>query len=335
MEQESYQKICEQVGENLTAKKIAILFFGNDGREKFIQALTVNFPKLKFSKENVVRKDERVDTLARLFGRLSNNFIAELKLKEEGELENVNSGKRSILETCEILSKDSSRENKSSLKSALKMYELIICSTYVEQRFILESSSLHSCSTYYLYVKFVSKSGGKDARDFFRQIIEDAARLKIIDNEDNLVENDSLRRLRFHYALYNLFRNDLMNSSNSDRSNHFDNTCLSVGNYGHQLLAVSRCVDVFQFSKYVMDIVSREKRKDVAGNVDSRILNLIYSLIQIGGPDVATIFQKSSLKPSKVGDALEKWEKYRQEIMNQICFYFPRDLARIIFDLGF
>ena len=80
----------------------------------------------------------------------------------------------------------------------------------------------------------------------------------------------------------------------------------------------------------------KEKRKkDVAGNVDSRILNLIYSLIEIGGPDVATIFQKSSLESSKVGDALKKWENYRQEIMNQICFYFPRDLARIIFDLGF
>jgi hypothetical protein len=280
---------------------------------------------------------------------LSHDFIAELKLKEEGEFQNVKDGKKSILEIYEILlrndeDKDTGGKEKkrqrqlsssSLLKKALKMYELIICYNYELQQSIHESSSLESCSVFYLYKKFVTHNGVSNhlVIDFFRQIIVDAARLKIIIDEDNLVEDDDSGRQRLYYDLYSLFKTDLFNDLGNNPVNKPDN-CLSAGNYGHQLLAVSKCIDVFKFSKFILAEQMKMIWKGVV--VDNKTPTLIYSLIAVGGPTVSTIFDRESSKldldPLNVENALQKWKNYREEIMEQICLYFPRDLACIIFE---
>jgi hypothetical protein len=239
-EQENYQEICQLIGENISAKKLAYLFFKN----------------------SVCEESRKIDKLTSCLNKLSHDFIAELKLKEEGEFQNVKDGKKSILEIYEILlrndeDKDTGGKEKkrqrqlsssSLLKKALKMYELIICYNYELQQSIHESSSLESCSVFYLYKKFVTHNGVSNhlVIDFFRQIIVDAARLKIIIDEDNLVEDDDSGRQRLYYDLYSLFKTDLFNDLGNNPVNKPDN-CLSAGNYGHQLLAVSKCIDVFKF----------------------------------------------------------------------------------------
>jgi hypothetical protein len=222
---------------------------------------------------------------------------------------------------------------------------------------------LDSFSLPYLCAKFAppGDGGGSQGEDtFFRKIIIDSQRLEIDDSEQYLTDNNVVdQRRKLYRNLFVLFTAELAKiAAKIDDNSDCANCPFHPDNYGYKLFIVNKCVDTLIFSTFVLGAkmclekwfthpdAARDTRFETCANQYKRILPLIYKLVEIGGPRIATIFSHSTkvgagriidkvqyLEPLKVEAAVQKWKSRRQEIIDQLSVYFLNDISCIIFDL--